>query len=86
MAGKSSTYQSPSRLTLSSPLRVAKLIASAREVELIAADDNADVPALRGWRRDIFGDDALRLKHGRLGLVIKDQKLALIDMGKPTGD
>ena len=63
-----------------------KLIASAREVELIAADDNADVPALRGWRRDIFGDDALRLKHGRLGLVIKDQKLALIDMGKPTGD
>jgi len=63
-----------------------KLIASAREVELIAADDNADVPALHGWRRDIFGDDALRLKHGRLGLVIKDQKLALIDMDKPAGD
>jgi ribonuclease D len=57
-----------------------KLIASSREVELIAADDNADVPALHGWRREIFGEDALKLKHGRLGLVIRDQQLALIDM------
>lgn len=57
-----------------------KLVASAREVELIAADDTADVPALQGWRREIFGADALKLKHGRLGLVIRDQKLALIDM------
>ncbi len=59
-----------------------KLIASSREVELIAADDNADVPALHGWRREIFGEDALKLKHGRLGLVIRDQQLALIDMDK----
>ena len=57
-----------------------KLIASSREVELIAADDNADVPALQGWRREIYGADALKLKHGRLALVIRDQKLALIDM------
>ncbi len=63
-----------------------KLIASAKEVELIAADDNADVPALHGWRRDIFGADALRLKHGRLALVIKDQKLALIDMDQRAAD
>ena len=60
-----------------------KLVASARDVEMIAADDNADVPALHGWRRAIFGEDALRLKHGRLGLVIRDQKLALIDMDRP---
>jgi ribonuclease D len=59
-----------------------KLIASSREIELIAADDSADVPALRGWRREIFGEDALKLKHGRLALVIKDQQLALIDMDK----
>ncbi|MDF3073325.1 MAG: rnd [Alphaproteobacteria bacterium] len=57
-----------------------KLIASSREVELIAADDNADVPALHGWRREIYGADALKLKHGKLALVIRDQKLALIDM------
>jgi len=59
-----------------------KLIASAKEVEQIAADDEADVPALQGWRREIFGADALKLKHGRLALVIRDQKLALIDMDK----
>jgi ribonuclease D len=62
-----------------------KLIASSREVELIAADDNADVPALQGWRREIYGADALKLKHGRLGLVIRDQKLALIDMDQQAG-
>ena len=34
----------------------------------IAADDRADVPALKGWRRDLFGKAALDLKHGRVAL------------------
>ncbi len=45
-----------------------KLVANAADVEAIAADDAADVPALHGWRRELFGEDALKLKHGRLGL------------------
>src|SRR5215470_19000189 len=45
-----------------------KLIANADDLELIAADDGADVPALHGWRREIFGADSLALKHGRLAL------------------
>lgn len=45
-----------------------KLVANAADIECIAADDNADVPALHGWRRELFGEDALKLKHGRLGL------------------
>jgi ribonuclease D len=45
-----------------------RLVASADDLSHIAADDNADVPALRGWRRDLFGAEALDLKHGRLGL------------------
>jgi ribonuclease D len=45
-----------------------KLVASVADIELIAADDNANVPALAGWRRELFGEDALMLKHGRLGL------------------
>lgn len=53
----------------------AKLIASTDDLELIADDDNADVPALKGWRREIFGKDALDLKHGRLALCLsKDGK------------
>jgi ribonuclease D len=45
-----------------------KLVANSADVEAIAADDSADVPALHGWRRELFGEDALKLKHGRLGL------------------
>ena len=42
---------------------------AGHDIEAIAADDNADVPAMHGWRRELFGDDALRLKHGRLALT-----------------
>lgn len=45
-----------------------KLLASSSDIEAIAADDEADVPALQGWRRGIFGEDALRLKHGSIGI------------------
>jgi ribonuclease D len=51
-----------------------KLIASSSDLDLIAADDNADVPALSGWRRDIFGNAALELKHGRIALSIRNRK------------
>lgn len=45
-----------------------KLVANVADIETIAADDNANVAALHGWRRELFGEDALKLKHGRLGL------------------
>ncbi len=47
-----------------------RLIASSADLEWIAADDAAEVPAMQGWRRGLFGDDALKLKHGRLGLAL----------------
>ena len=47
-----------------------RLIASSAEIDLIAGfGENADVPALRGWRREIFGEDALRLRAGKLALA-----------------
>ena len=46
-----------------------KLVASSADLDKIAADDAADVPALQGWRREVFGNDALRLKHGELALA-----------------
>ena len=55
-----------------------KLIASSDDIEAIAQDDNADIPALRGWRRDIFGDDALALKHGRLAMTAKGSKIQVV--------
>lgn len=54
-----------------------RLIASAADVESIAASDDADVPALSGWRREVFGERALMLKHGKLALKLKDGKVAV---------
>ncbi|MFX4222752.1 MAG: ribonuclease D [Thalassobaculum sp.] len=59
-----------------------KLVASADDLDAIAADDNADVPAMKGWRREVFGDAALAVKHGRLAFAFDPQKdrLALIQV------
>ena len=52
-----------------------RLVASGDDLDRIAADDQADVPALHGWRKDIFGEDALKLKHGQLALTyLPEQK------------
>jgi ribonuclease D len=51
-----------------------KLIASSDDLDAIAASDDADVPALKGWRREVFGEAALAVKHGRLGLVYDPAK------------
>lgn len=57
-----------------------KLVASAADVELIAAfGEAAQVPALRSWRRDIFGADALRVRDGDVGIAVRDRKLTLLD-------
>jgi ribonuclease D len=46
-----------------------RLIANAADVERIAREASPDVAALRGWRRDVFGDQALALKAGKLALA-----------------
>jgi ribonuclease D len=48
-----------------------KIIASSDDLEAIASDDLAEVPALQGWRRGVFGDKALALKEGSLSLCIR---------------
>ena len=55
-----------------------KLIANSDDIEAIAQDDNADVRALQGWRRDIFGNDALALKHGRLAMTANGSKIQVV--------
>jgi ribonuclease D len=54
-----------------------KMIATVEDLEAIARDDAADVPALSGWRRDLFGEAALDLKAGRLSLAIEDGKVTV---------
>jgi ribonuclease D len=47
----------------------ARIIATSDEIDALVLDDDADVPALKGWRRRLFGEKALAIKHGRVGLV-----------------
>ncbi len=57
-----------------------KLVANSADLERIAAEDEAPVPALKGWRREIFGDAALKLKRGELALAASGREVALIDL------
>ena len=62
-----------------------KLVASAGDLELIAAfGEEADVQALRGWRREMFGADALRLRSGETALMVKGRKLESVPVGNAT--
>lgn len=60
----------------------AKVIATVDDLESIAGDDNADVPALHGWRRELFGEKALALKHGRLALAVERNRVVALDRGE----
>jgi ribonuclease D len=55
-----------------------KLVASSEDIDRLAAEEDPDVPALQGWRRTVFGTDALALKGGRVGLGVAGKKIRLI--------
>jgi len=57
----------------------AKVIATVDELDRIAADDNADVPSMKGWRRELFGEKALALKHGKLALAVEKGKVVAVE-------
>jgi ribonuclease D len=57
----------------------AKVVATVDDLEKIAADSHADVPALKGWRRELFGDAALKLKAGKLAIAFDGKAVTLVD-------
>lgn len=67
------------RMTAESHGVAAKVIATVDELDRIAADDEADVPAMKGWRRELFGDKAIALKHGRLALAVDKGRVVTVD-------
>jgi ribonuclease D len=59
-----------------------KVLASSDDLDRIAADgDKADVPAFHGWRRAVFGEQALKLVHGELALKFEDRKIVVFEAG-----
>jgi ribonuclease D len=67
------------RMTSERHAVASKVIATVDDLEQIAADDNADVGALHGWRRELFGEAALALKKGRLALAIDKGRVVRVD-------
>ncbi len=62
-----------------------KLIATVDDLEAIAGNDKADVAALAGWRRKLFGQRALELKHGRLALTVENGKVVTLEWRDAEG-
>jgi ribonuclease D len=57
----------------------AKVIATVDDLDRIAADDEANVPALKGWRRAMFGEKALALKRGELALAVEKGRVVAVE-------
>lgn len=52
-----------------------KLIASKEDLESLAIEEKPDIPAMKGWRYEIFGEDALHLKNGALAITFKNGRI-----------
>jgi len=57
-----------------------KLIANVADLEKIALDDAADIDAMKGWRRQLFGEDALKLKRGEIALVLNGPRVEVVEI------
>ncbi|AWM87460.1 ribonuclease D [Microvirga sp. 17 mud 1-3] len=60
-----------------------KIIATVDDLEAIAENDMADVTPLHGWRRALFGEKALALKNGQLGLVLERGRVKMREISAP---
>jgi ribonuclease D len=67
------------RMTAEQHAVAAKVIATVDDLEQIAADDEADVPAMKGWRRELFGEKAISLKKGRLALALEKGRVTAVE-------
>ncbi len=86
-SGRDGPRPSPALVSLLKVLLAAKceahnvaprLLASSDEIDRLALEENPDVPALQGWRREVFGEDALALKHGRVSLGVEGRRVRLL--------
>ena len=61
-----------------------RLLASSEELDRLATEDAPDIPALQGWRREVFGADALALKAGQVLLGVEGKRVKLQRVGTPA--
>jgi ribonuclease D len=59
-----------------------KVLASSDDIDQIAAQgEAADVPALHGWRRAVFGEKALRLVRGEIAIKFDKRRISVFEVG-----
>lgn len=59
----------------------AKVLASSDDIDRLAAEgEDADVPALHGWRREVFGERALALVRGEIALKFHKRRIVVFDL------
>ncbi len=63
----------------------AKLIASADEIDQLAGEDAPELVCLHGWRAEVFGRDALRLKRGEVALAAQGRRIEVINISQAVG-
>jgi ribonuclease D len=56
----------------------ARLVASSDDIDRLAAEDAPNIPALHGWRLEVFGEDALALKQGDVAIGVAGRRIKLI--------
>ena len=57
-----------------------RLVAGSDDLDRLALEDEPDIPLMFGWRREVFGEDALRLKRGRVALGVEGRRVKLISI------
>jgi ribonuclease D len=57
-----------------------RLIAPTAEIEALAGEDTEDLKVLKGWRREVFGEGALRIKRGEVGLVARPGGVRIVEI------
>ncbi len=59
----------------------ARLLASSDEIDRLAVEDEPQIPALAGWRREVFGEEALALKRGEVSIGVDGRRIKLLRAG-----
>jgi ribonuclease D len=57
-----------------------RLIANADDIEKLAAHEDEGVAALHGWRAEVFGNDALALRQGKLALALENGEAVIVEL------
>ncbi|MBV9420192.1 MAG: ribonuclease D, partial [Alphaproteobacteria bacterium] len=57
-----------------------RLIANADDIERLAAEEDEGVPALHGWRAQVFGNDAVALRKGTLAIALENGEAVVVEL------